>query len=221
MRVAKRITLPTIVHDVETRLSNIASRYPTPEMGPESSHPHKYLDAARWVDANYRRALGLRLDAGGGLRILDIGSGVGYFAFVAAKFGHTTICIDHPQRPELYREVCTALGVQVADAQVSAFLPMPPLGTFDLITAQMVTFNNHGQPDVWGPDEWGFFLRDCFSRLRPGGRVCLELNREADGRCYDRKLERAFIALGAEFTGHYPHAPEDGGHRLTFTTRSW
>jgi SAM-dependent methyltransferase len=216
-----RVSLPAIVRDVTARIEKIAAGYPPPEMGPEASHPHKYLDAARWVDATHRRALGLRLDAGGGLRILDIGSGVGYFAFVCAKYGHQTICLDHPKRPDMYREVCTALGVTVEDAEVSALLPLPPLGTFDLITAQMVTFNNHGKPDVWGPDEWGFFLRDCFSRLRPGGRVCLELNREADGRCYNRALERAFIGLGAEITGHYPHQPEDGGHRLLFRTRSW
>ena len=172
----------------------------------------KYLDAERWLARCERRlrALGLRRPS----RILDIGTGCGYFPFVCRAHGHEVVAIDHPDRDPMYRDVTAALGIDVTDHAVTAREPLPSLGMFDAITAYMVTFNGHIVPPLWGVAEWAFLLDDLKSRLNPGGAIVLELNREPDGRCYTPALESLFASRGARFTGSWPHRPTRGGHRV-------
>src|SRR5215469_13999237 len=58
----------------------------------ERTHWPKYVDADRWLRLNIRRAQELRLTARlAPLRILDLGSGAGYFLLVARYLGHSGI----------------------------------------------------------------------------------------------------------------------------------
>ena len=52
---------------------------------------------------------------------------------------------------------------------------------FDVVTAFAVCFNNHDQPDLWGPREWLSFLQDlATNQLTTGGRFMMKLNQEPD-----------------------------------------
>lgn len=190
------------------RFAGLMSRYPSPSYA-------KYLDLDLWIPVNERRARAIGLHRGRSRRVLDIGTGCGFFPFVCA--GHRVVATDSAQRPTIYRDVTALLGVPVIDHDVRALEPLPDFGMFDVITAFMVTFNGHGQTP-WGADEWRFFISDMRSRLRPGGAIVLELNREPAplDACYTPALRAAFVELGAEITGHWPHRPADDGHRLVF-----
>ncbi len=179
-------------------------------------NPSKYLDAERWIRICARRAVVLGLDRMGPARVLDLGTGAGYFPLVCRDLGHRVIASDWSGREDIYRELAVALGVDVATHDVRPFGSLNTAPEFDLIAAFMVTFNGHVHAP-WSVGEWAWFLSDAFAHLKPGGRLALELNREPDGACYTPELEALFLARGAAITGAWPHALKRGGHRLVFT----
>lgn len=166
---------------------------------PRDPQVAKYLDADRWLAVCERRLAALSLRPRS--RILDIGTGCGYFPFVARAAGHEVVALDCAGRDEFYRSVTAALGVEVVEHDVAPFTPLPALGTFDAITAYMVTFNGHrSQP--WGVEEWRFFVADCTMRLLDGGRLVLELNREPNGEIFPPGVAEMFRARGAAIAKH-------------------
>jgi hypothetical protein len=63
----------------------------------------------------------------------------------------------------------------------------------------MICFNGHKSDKLWQIPEWEFFLDDLAERqLKPGGQICLELNREYDGSLYTPELREYFETRGAE-----------------------
>jgi SAM-dependent methyltransferase len=162
----------------------------------------KYLDLERWIAINLRRVHELELDWGRRKRILDIGSGAGYFLYICQWLGHDALGLDINDVP-MYAEMFEALGLKRVLWRVEAFQPLPAFDRkFDLITAFMVCFNGHKSPALWGPKEWSFFLDDLETRLNPGGRIRLGLNREKDGTFYTEGLRRFFVDRGAVIDQH-------------------
>ena len=160
--------------------------------------PPKYLELPRWIDANLRRVRDLELDLGARKRVLDIGSGSGYFLYICSLLGHDAVGIDLDNYP-MFTETTQLLGVQRSIWRVQEFVPLPDLGPkFDVITAHMMCFNGHKSEALWGPREWGFFLDDLSCHLTRRGRIWLELNREFDGTCYTAQLKEYFEKRGAE-----------------------
>lgn len=202
-----------------TALARLVERYDDgARNGPSAS---KYLDAERWIRVCARRAVALDLDYCGPhadppLSVLDIGTGAGYFPFICRELGHDATATDHPQRDPIYRALTSMLGLEVHGEVIEHGAPFAVVPTYDLITAFMVTFNRHREPEPWGVDEWSWFLEVAIGTLLPGGRLVLELNREPDGRCYTPELEALFRERGATFTARWPVTPRPGGHRLVF-----
>lgn len=157
----------------------------------------KFLDLSRWMAVNWNRVRELELDFGFRKRILDLGCGTGYFLYICDWLGHDVVGLDVDDRP-MYGEVMQALGLGRVLWRIRSFQPLPDLGRkFDLITAFLVCFNGHKGSKLWGPAEWKFFLDDLETRLRPGGRMYLELNRELHGAFYTEDLRRLFGERGA------------------------
>jgi SAM-dependent methyltransferase len=202
----------TVTRPLElAKLHAIATKYSgTPEAAV------KYLNLAQWLPRNLQRVMALGLDDGRPRRILDLGCGAGYFAYMCTMLGHEVVATDIAAREPLYVEVTELLGVPTVPHEVQAFEKLPDVGVFDMVTAFMICFNGHRTPGhLWKSDAWKFFLDDVDSHLHPGGLVCLELNREIGASTtYTPELEAFFKNRGATFTGHYPHAPTPGGHRL-------
>jgi SAM-dependent methyltransferase len=166
----------------------------------EKTHWPKYLDAERWLQLNIRRAQELKLTGRTRrLRILDLGSGAGYFLLVARHLGHSGMGLDIPD-PPMYGEIFELFGLKRAVWEIKAFQPLPDLGErFDLVTAFSICFNEHKRSDLWTAKEWGFFLDDLETRfLNAGGEIFLGMNPEEDGSFYTPNLRQFFIDRGAK-----------------------
>ncbi len=162
----------------------------------------KYFDAARWLKLNVRRAQDLGVDRDPrSLRVLDLGSGAGYFLFVCKELGHPGIGLDVPE-PAFYGDIFRQLGLERIEARIKAGEPLPEAllagGKFDLVTAFSIAFNGHKSERLWGPAEWDFLLDDLRDRfLAPGGRVYFDLNPEYDGTFMTPELRAFFLRRGA------------------------
>ena len=65
----------------------------------------KYVEAERFLKLNIRRAQDLGLDRIPAQRILDLGSGAGYFLFVTRVLGHSGLGIDLDNYPTAFTRV--------------------------------------------------------------------------------------------------------------------
>jgi SAM-dependent methyltransferase len=178
------------------KFQQIYDRYAMHDPGDEWP---KYLEIERWMEINLKRVRDLGLDLGGRKRVLDIGSGTGYFLYICQYLGHDVLGIDVDDERG-FAEMVELLGVKRVIYRVEAYQPLPDLGPrFDVITAHMICFNGHKSDKLWKIPEWEFFLDDLAERhLVPGGQVCLELNREYDDSLYTPELKEYFETRGAE-----------------------
>ncbi len=162
----------------------------------------KYLDAARWLKLNIRRAQDIGVDrVRRPLRVLDLGSGAGWFLFVCKHLGHEGLGIDVPH-PAFYGEIFEALGLQRVVAPVDAQKPLPDEllagGKFDLVTAFSIEFNKHAPWGMWQAADWDYLLNDLRDRfLQPGGRVYFDLNPNYDGQFMTPDMAALFQRRGA------------------------
>ena len=142
----------------------------------------KYPDHAFWLRTAIVQAARSGLHAGRGRRILDLGCGPGYFLAACRHFGHEALGIDIPENlfsdteRLVYGRMFLAHRCHKQSLLIRPFEPLAVEGTFDLISAFLVCFNNHKRHDEWSRAEWEFFLDDALSRLRPGGQLYLGLN---------------------------------------------
>jgi SAM-dependent methyltransferase len=197
-RAVKRITHPLPVsrfmaHIDQAELRRIQKTYGVPG----SRDWPKYTEAERFIKMNIRRVQDLGLDRRPPQRILDLGSGAGYFLFVNRVLGHTGLGLDVDNRP-LFREMFELLGLQRIIHRIEKLKPLPDTGAqYDWITAFSVSFAGAGQPIPWAITEWDYFLQDARQHLRPGGRIYLDLNPRADGSFYSEELRDFFLSQGA------------------------
>ena len=141
----------------------------------------KYTDAPRWLALNIRRAQDIGLDRDHRhLRVLDLGSGGGYFLFVCRQLGHEGVGLDVPE-PTMYGEMFARFGLRRVVQPVTAQQKLPEElladGSFDLVTAFSIEFNKHAPWGLWTAADWDFLLGDLRDRfVKPDGRVYLDLN---------------------------------------------
>jgi len=183
----------------QDRLNAVCQKYHVP--GEVKAWP-KYTNVEHWIGRAVDHVRSLRLDREPKLKILDIGSGAGYFLFVLTRLGHQVFGLDLDE-PPFYQEMFELLGLERVIWRIKPFEPLPDVRRrFDLITAFAVCFNGHGNETVWGSSEWRYFLDDLNSRyLNPGGRVFLALNPEPHGH-YTAELKNFFLSRGAQIERH-------------------
>lgn len=163
-----------------------------------TTKPSKYLDIEDWMRRNVKRVREQDIrPAPPRLRILDIGSGAGYFLHIVRCLGHEPLGLDIDEQP-IFRETFEALGLPRVIHRIEAFQPLPNLGaSFDLVTAHLTCFNRRGDGSHWGREEWDFFLGDLESRMNPGGQMQFLLNALRDGRHMEDDLRDYFLSRGA------------------------
>jgi hypothetical protein len=164
--------------------------------------PHgysKYLDIRLWMAGKLMYFFLLNLHKSKPLRILDLGTGPGYFPYICSLYGHEVVALDLDVVP-MYNELCQFFKIDRRIWRIEKFHKLPDLGIkFDLITAHMIKFNQHYLPDQWGADEWQFFLVDLkINQLVENGRIFLEFNANLDGTHYDDEVLKYFISLGGK-----------------------
>lgn len=166
----------------------------------------KYLDIDYWLFETMRRCylLGLH-NPGRKLRILDIGTGAAYFPFVCRYYGHDVEAVDVPDN-EMYNEIVTAFGIKRYDQYIRSFSNLATDKRYDLITAFMICFNCHKQPDLWHIREWEYFLSSFLNNnLNPGGEVFLSFNAESAEEPVSKELLAYFFANNAMVYGTEVH----------------
>jgi SAM-dependent methyltransferase len=199
-RFTRSLTVPQLLRNLDPAdFERLRAKY---GLAGKTKAWQKYVDEKRWLRQAIEQAQELRLDRRPPSRILDLGSGAGYFLFVCKHLGHTGLGLDLDW-PPLYEETFRLLGLRRVIWRIEPFQPLPPLETrFDLVTAFAICFNAHETDQVWGPGEWEFFLDDLRKNvLNPGGEVQLSLNPEAYGH-YTPELRQLFLDQGASIDRH-------------------
>lgn len=176
-------------------LERIKARYYKPQ---DKVTSRKYLNLEEWMPSNTKRIRDVMLrPAPPRKRVLDIGSGTGFFLHIAKTLGHDVLGMDIPDH-KLFDEMCGLLQVPRCLHAIQPYQKLPDLGgKFDLITAHMTCFNRYEDGKRWGPEEWAFFLDDIQSRLNTGGMIFMDLNAEQDGSHMAPALREFFIKRGA------------------------
>lgn len=186
-------------------LDALRARYP--EVGPGHKGPLKYFDVEGWLPHNLRRALERGLHRGGPRRVLDLGSGFGYFLLCCSHFGHDAQGLDFVEQddPEAscYGAAIELFGQRRVLHRIAPFVPLPQLGpAFDLVCAYDICFNRKPDGTMWGVPEWDHFLGELSTRLRSGGEIHLEFNLRTDGPGFHaHALEVFFREAGARLSG--------------------
>ncbi len=160
----------------------------------------KYLDLNFWVLENVGRLFRLHLQEGRPRRVLDIGTGCGYFPYLCRSAGHQAECVDLDSEP-LYNDVIATLGLKRHVRRIQKYEPLGIDGPFDLVTAFMICFNEHKQPGLWHIPEWKFFLDDVETRLNPGGKIFLSFNAETAAEPVNPELLRYLASRGGRVEG--------------------
>jgi SAM-dependent methyltransferase len=159
----------------------------------------KYFKKRTWLRSKVMRALETGIDKAPPGAVLDLGCGPGYFLYVCKYFGHAVHGVDLPDDP-FFNDMVRFFGIARTDLEIRPYQPLPQLGTrFDLIAAHQICFNGHASSDLWGVDEWDFFLADLRDHhLEPGGTIALEFNPEPSSSFYGDGLRTWFALQGAQ-----------------------
>ncbi len=169
---------------------------------PGSPQINRFEDIVYWIDINVERAQDLWLDRAPPLRILDLGSGAGYFIYVCKHFGHDVLGFDTDNEP-LFRATIELLNVSRVIGRIERQTPLPDLHqTFDLVTAHRICFHRIGKVRdgvEWSTVDWKFFIDDIRTRfLNENGRLLLDLNPRPGGSSFfTAELRKFFLSQGA------------------------
>lgn len=174
----------------------------------------KYLRLGGYLRRDLSRSVQLGLPRSRPQRILDLGSGAGYFLFICKYFGHHSRGLDVPEAADepradrimhrFYADMISLLGVERTLWTIRPFEALPTLDgePFDLVTAHQASFHREKLPSPWGVQEWKFFLGDISSKMAPDGRLVMMLNPDLEAGALVKADVRSFFeASGASIEG--------------------
>ena len=159
----------------------------------EGYDSYKYFDKQLWLRSKMMRAIELGLDKSAQSSVLDLGCGAGYFLYCCKYLGHSVHGLDLPDY-EFYRDMIALFGISRTGVRVETYKNLPLLGKrFDVITAHQICFIGHKTENLWGVDEWDFFLNDLVENyLNPNGTIALEFNEEPSIGFYTKEVRKYF-----------------------------
>ena len=109
----------------------IRSRYANPD---DKKGWPKYVDAGHRLELAIKQARSVHLDRRKPLRVLDVGSGAGYFLFVCKQLGHSVMGLDLDW-PPMYAETFEMMEMPRCVWRIEPFQPLPDLGNrFDFFS---------------------------------------------------------------------------------------
>lgn len=199
-RLTHPVNKSSILDDIDwLQFKDLRHKYPC---RPGSPQINRFEDIVYWIDINIERAQDLWLDRAQPLRILDLGSGAGYFLYVCKHLGHDALGFDTDREP-LFGATTELLGVRRVIGRIERQTPLPDFATkFDLVTAHRICFHRIGKVRdgvEWSTADWKFFIDDVRAHLlNDGGRLLLDFNPRPDGSSFfSPELRKCFRAQGA------------------------
>lgn len=155
----------------------------------------KYLNLDVWLRETILRYLLVAPDGSPTGRVVDLGSGTGYFLWVCRELGHEILGIDLAGEP-LYDTCIDVLGVPRNQFRIEPERSLCDLGSdVVLITAFMACFDRYEDGTPWDTTAWSFFLSDTREHLEPGGRLAMKFNADATtGALYSEDTARLFLS---------------------------
>lgn len=158
----------------------------------------KYLDTNQWLMKAVRDAREVGLFSSRPLRILDIGTGPGYFPLVCRQLGHICVGLDSPTA-RFFATLRHCTRTETVEHQILPLTPLPAFGQrFDLVTTFRCPFNAvRAEARMFSISEWSFFLDDLRDNvLLPGGGLFMMMHEDAayPGLNFDSDELRVFFA---------------------------
>jgi len=138
----------------------------------------KFFDII-YVDRAARIVKDLLLYRRRGLKMLDIGSGFGYFPWICKRLGHYVTTTDVPN--EMYQTVTTYLGLEPAILEIKPMKKISVTGKFDVITALKTSFHDK-RIGKWSKTDWIFFYKDIRRIVSKKGFVYITSSNICDSR---------------------------------------
>jgi hypothetical protein len=159
----------------------------------------KYLDLHKWLEINLVRYYQVGLQKGKPLKILDIGTGCGYFPYICQFYGHKVKALDMPV-VDMYNDMINLLHIDRKEYTINAYEKLPELdGKYDIVTAFSICFNGHNTENLWSVNEWEYFLNNlAINHMAEAGKVYLSFNAEADGMFFDSDVCQYFRDIDAK-----------------------
>jgi SAM-dependent methyltransferase len=218
-RAAHPVNRRRMLDDIDwLQFKDLRHKYP---FRPGSPQINRFEDIVYWIDINVERAQDLWLDRAPPLRILDLGSGAGYFLYVSKHFGHDVLGFDTDNEP-LFGATTELLGVSRVIGRIERQTPLPDFGKrFDLVTAHRICFHRIGkvrENREWSPADWKFFIDDVRANvLDENGRLLLDFNPRPDGSSFfTPELREFFLSEGARIFRSKALLAKDAGVRPKF-----
>lgn len=175
----------------------------------------RYLDAdekySRDFDKNFMRAINTfhliqrhRFNLSKNPTLLDIGTGFGFIPFLAKHNNYCVEAIDIPQTPEIWNKATSILNLNITRYEIKKNMPLIKFkNKFDVISAFQICFNGHKTNNLWGIEEWVFFLKDIYlNHLKNNGVVFLGFNYE-NTLIHDKIIELGKISLEEFFSPYF------------------
>ena len=142
----------------------------------------KYLELDKWLNENLKRAFRLSLHKKEKTLILDLGCGPGYFLYICKHFGHDVYGLDLNNN-SMYNTLISKFNIPRFISEIKAFesLSLNTQLKFNLVTAFMITFNDHKTLNEWDLEQWDFFLEDIKNNyLLDDGKIFININASND-----------------------------------------
>lgn len=129
----------------------------------------KYTDFKRYFIINLRRIYRLGLHKSSCLRILDIGSGAGFFCWLCKEYGHDVYALDVPG-VAIFDYLIPELGIHRTHCCIKPGVPIPKInGSFHLIVAFAICFHELEGNQRWDHNHWLYFLNDIKKNFAHSG----------------------------------------------------
>jgi hypothetical protein len=146
-----------------------------------------------WVDA----------DKYNNYSVFDIGSGVGYFAYLMKSLGNTVTLLDKVDCSGIFTDGRKALNLE-ADTVLHTIEPFVPLPGFANKISLAVSFSPHfynPKGKFWDVAAWRFFLRDLAGKMTDAGKIVFHMNRVDAAPEFlgfgSKATQDLFVGLGA------------------------
>jgi len=106
-------------------------------------------------------------------KLIDIGTGAGWFPYICKLYGHTCIGTDLLNR-ENYQPIYDWLELDIREELVHSYKPFGLRDKVDYIVSLRAFFPN--RPTIWEIDEWQYFFKDIQKNINPDGGLYLGCN---------------------------------------------